>query len=130
MATAVASPPDTGSVGSDTSPQMVAKEQDMSKTSDRIPTPPTSEDMNKHEDHSSDLSELEDDDDDDADGELEDVKPDHYWDEENGGKVPVFKPVCHVLGVVEVAPRTQPCRMPLGGQLRARATYMNINANE
>lgn len=58
--------------------------------SDRVLTPPTSEDMNKHEDNSSDLSDLEDD---NEEEELEDIKPDHYWDEANGGKIPVFKPV-------------------------------------
>ncbi|KAF2145981.1 uncharacterized protein K452DRAFT_294599 [Aplosporella prunicola CBS 121167] len=49
-------------------------------------TPPTSEDMNKREGSSSELSELELDDDDEDIGEIE---PDHYWD---GGKIPVFKP--------------------------------------
>lgn len=37
----------------------------------------------------SDLSEL---DLDDEDEEEEDIFPDHYWDGENGGKIPVFKP--------------------------------------
>lgn len=46
-------------------------------------TPPTSEDMDKRERSSSELSELEDD---DAD---EDIEPDHYFE---GGKIPVFKP--------------------------------------
>lgn len=52
-------------------------------------TPPTSEDMDrgKREGSSSELSELELDDDEDI-GEIE---PDHYWD---GGRIPVFKPVC------------------------------------
>ena len=53
-------------------------------------TPPTSEEMNvelKQEPEESDLSELELDDDDD-----EEILPDHYWDEEHGGKIPVFKP--------------------------------------
>lgn len=85
MATAVASPLATASESSPkTSP---TNEED--KPADRIPTPPTSEDMNKQDDQSSELSELE-----DNDIELDDVKPDHYWDEENGGRIPVFKPVC------------------------------------
>lgn len=58
-------------------------------------TPPTSEEMNhdepKQELHDeSDLSELDLDEDDDDDG--EEIEPDHYWDAENGGKIPVFKP--------------------------------------
>ena len=49
-------------------------------------TPPASEDTNKHDDSGSDLSDLE------LDGDTNDeVLPDHYYD---GGKVPVFKPVC------------------------------------
>jgi hypothetical protein len=84
MAAAVVSPPATAS---ESSPKLSNDEEH--KHPDRIPTPPTSEDMNKHEDHSSDLSDIEDD-----EAEMEDVKPDHYWDEENGGKIPVFKPVC------------------------------------
>jgi hypothetical protein len=48
-------------------------------------TPPTSEDLDKRDERmSSELSELESDDD-------EEIEPDHYWD---GGKIPVFKPVC------------------------------------
>jgi len=49
-------------------------------------TPPTSEDnhSNNMDDGSSDLSEIEDNVD-------EEIVPDHYYD---GGKVPVFKPVC------------------------------------
>lgn len=50
-------------------------------------TPPTSEEMNNRkeaEDGESDLSDLDMDDD-------EEIVPDHYWE---GGKVPVFKPVC------------------------------------
>ncbi|KIV99079.1 uncharacterized protein PV09_09185 [Verruconis gallopava] len=82
MAAAVASPPVTAA-GS--SPKIASK--DGVPSSDRIPTPPTSEDMNKHEDDSSDLSDI-----DDIDGDLDDIKPDHYWDGENGGKIPVFKP--------------------------------------
>lgn len=51
-------------------------------------TPPTSEDMDNHkiDDGSSDLSDLE-----DLDDDGDDIEPDHYYD---GGKVPVFKPVC------------------------------------
>lgn len=56
--------------------------------SHRVLTPPTSEDNDKHDGNSSELSDPEDDDDD-----IGDVTPDHYWDEENGGKIPVFKPV-------------------------------------
>lgn len=49
-------------------------------------TPPTSEDMDKRgERMSSELSELESSDDE------EEIEPDHYFD---GGKIPVFKPVC------------------------------------
>ena len=56
-------------------------------------TPPTSEEMNideqkKKEHEDSELSDLDLDDDDD----LEDIEPDHYWDGENGGRIPVFKP--------------------------------------
>ncbi|KAF2180212.1 hypothetical protein K469DRAFT_693369 [Zopfia rhizophila CBS 207.26] len=46
-------------------------------------TPPTSEDMDKRERLSSELSELESDDD------GEEIEPDYYFD---GGKIPVFKP--------------------------------------
>ena len=52
-------------------------------------TPPTSEEMNhdaKKEQDESDLSDL------DLDDEEEEIKPDHYWDGENGGRIPVFKP--------------------------------------
>ena len=49
-------------------------------------TPPASEDTNKHDDSGSELSDLE------FDGEFsEDIQPDHYYE---GGKIPVFKPVC------------------------------------
>jgi len=57
--------------------------------SDRVLTPPTSEDMNKQDDNSSDLSDL----DDDNEADMEEITPDHYWDEANGGQIPVFKPV-------------------------------------
>lgn len=55
-------------------------------------TPPTSEEMNvdeqkRQEREDSELSDLDLDDDD-----LEDIEPDHYWDGENGGRIPVFKP--------------------------------------
>ena len=84
-------PVEAGAVMPDIGVAAIKKEDEGRIDSDRIPTPPTSEDMNKnehqHEGNSSDLSDLEDDEE-----ELE-VKPDHYWDEENGGKIPVFKPV-------------------------------------
>lgn len=53
-------------------------------------TPPTSEDMDKRDERmSSELSEPDSDDD-------EEIEPDHYFD---GGKIPVFKPVCsHLWG--------------------------------
>jgi hypothetical protein len=49
-------------------------------------TPPTSEDNDpkREERMSSELSDIDSDD-------GEDIEPDHYWD---GGKIPVFKPVC------------------------------------
>lgn len=49
-------------------------------------TPPTSEDMEKRERSSSELSDIK-----DAE---EEILPDHYY---GGGKVPVFKPVCSAL---------------------------------
>lgn len=52
-------------------------------------TPPTSEDLDKKDGSSSELSELEDDEDDEWE-----IEPDHYFD---GGKIPVFKPVCTQL---------------------------------
>lgn len=50
------------------------------------PTPPTSEDNDpkRAERMSSELSDIDSDD-------GEEIEPDHYWD---GGKIPVFKPVC------------------------------------
>lgn len=48
-------------------------------------TPPTSEDNDKRDERMS--SELTDIDSDDG----EDIEPDHYFE---GGKIPVFKPVC------------------------------------
>lgn len=51
-------------------------------------TPPTSEEYNKRDERmSSELSELDSDD-------GEDIDPDHYFE---GGKIPVFKPVCAPL---------------------------------
>jgi len=48
-------------------------------------TPPTSDDLGQRDERmSSELSDLDSDD-------GEDIEPDHYWD---GGKIPVFKPVC------------------------------------
>jgi hypothetical protein len=48
-------------------------------------TPPTSEDNDKRDERlSSELSDIDSDD-------GEDIEPDHYWE---GGKIPVFKPVC------------------------------------
>jgi hypothetical protein len=101
MTTAVASPP--GTTG-EPSPKMLNK--DDIKPSDRIPTPPTSEDMNKHDSHSSDLSDIE-----DNEVDMEDIKPDHYWDEENGGKIPVFKPVCIFLRAMDCARCTHGCSL-------------------
>lgn len=53
-------------------------------------TPPTSDgEMNENqqkENEDSELSDLEFEDED------EEIFPDHYWDEANGGKIPVFKP--------------------------------------
>ena len=49
-------------------------------------TPPTSEDMEKLERSSSELSDIKD--------EEEEIVPDHYYGD---GKVPVFKPVCVTL---------------------------------
>lgn len=46
-------------------------------------TPPTSEDMEKRERSSSELSDIKDIE--------EEIVPDHYY---GGGKIPVFKPVC------------------------------------
>ncbi|KAF2167999.1 hypothetical protein M409DRAFT_65563 [Zasmidium cellare ATCC 36951] len=53
-------------------------------------TPPTSEEMNNDtnkDNEESDLSDLDLDDEDE-----EEILPDHYWDGENGGRIPVFKP--------------------------------------
>ena len=65
-------------------------EQPVAKPANAL-TPPTSEEMNldepKKEHEDSELSDLDLDDDDE-----EEIEPDHYWDGENGGKIPVFKP--------------------------------------
>lgn len=53
-------------------------------------TPPTSEDFDKHDGSSSDLSDLEPDAKDKEDMHDEEIEPDHYYD---GGRIPVFKPV-------------------------------------
>jgi len=50
-------------------------------------TPPTSEEWNKHDDNSSELSEQEDEEDN-----IGDIEPDHYYE---GGRIPVFMPVSH-----------------------------------
>ena len=52
-------------------------------------TPPASEEADKHDGSSSDLSDLEMDAEDSAE-----ILPDHYYD---NGKIPVFKPVRHNL---------------------------------
>ena len=63
-------------------------ETPMEKSEESLPkpalTPPTSEDMDKRERMSSELTDLESSDDE------EEIEPDHYFD---GGKIPVFKPV-------------------------------------
>jgi hypothetical protein len=56
-------------------------------------TPPTSEDLDKREDASSELSELdmeEANEDDDADDDIGDIEPGYYYED---GKIPVFTPV-------------------------------------
>ena len=50
-------------------------------------TPPASEDADKQDDSGSELSDLE-----LEPEEIEEIEPDHYYE---GGKIPVFKPVCH-----------------------------------
>jgi hypothetical protein len=51
-------------------------------------TPPTSEDNDKRNERlSSELSDIDSDD-------GEDIEPDHYFE---GGRIPVFKPVCRTL---------------------------------
>ena len=56
-------------------------------------TPPASEEADKRYDSESELSELDLEPEEklDDDGEIE---PDHYYE---GGKIPVFKPVCYLL---------------------------------
>ena len=49
-------------------------------------TPPTSEEADKYDGSSSELSDLELDNDD-----VGEIEPDHYYE---GGRIPVFKPVC------------------------------------
>ena len=49
-------------------------------------TPPTSEEADKHDGSSSELSDLDLDQDD-----IGEIEPDHYYE---GGRIPVFKPVC------------------------------------
>ncbi|KAF2428094.1 hypothetical protein EJ08DRAFT_719833 [Tothia fuscella] len=89
MADGVSPPAMAGDIRPSTEHDDAVKLQKMDdNSSHRVLTPPTSEDMGKHEGHSSDLSDLEDEDEDD----IGEVFPDHYWDEENGGRIPVFKP--------------------------------------
>jgi len=66
------------------SPQLPAVAPHQSTEARQAPTPPTSEEWNKHDDNTSELSDLEDEDD------IGEIEPDHYYE---GGKVPVFKPV-------------------------------------
>ena len=58
----------------------------------RVLTPPTSEDMGKCGESSSELSELDMDAgrEADEDEDIGEIEPDHYWD---GGRIPIFKPV-------------------------------------
>lgn len=50
-------------------------------------TPPTSEEWNKHDDNTSELSDIEGDDEED---EIGDIEPAEYYE---GGRIPVFRPV-------------------------------------
>jgi hypothetical protein len=52
-------------------------------------TPPTSEEWNKHDDNTSELSEPDEDEDD-----FGEVEPAYYYE---GGRIPVFTPVRHVI---------------------------------
>jgi hypothetical protein len=71
-------------------------------------TPPTSEDLDKRDDRmSSELSDLESDDD-------EEIEPDHYYD---GGKIPVFKPVCYTPPPQDTVPH---------GKLAQRLDHMQM----
>jgi hypothetical protein len=59
----------------------------------RVLTPPTSEDMDKCGESSSELSELDMDvgrEEAEEDEDIGEIEPDHYWD---GGRIPIFKPV-------------------------------------
>jgi hypothetical protein len=100
MADITSPPAMAGDVPAQTIEADPPKLQPASDSAPRVLTPPTSEDMDKHDGNSSELSELEDDEDEDDIGEVE---PDHYWDEENGGRIPVFKPVCRMLQKAHVA---------------------------
>lgn len=51
-------------------------------------TPPASGESDKHDNSSSELSDIELDDEDGGE-----IVPDHYYE---GGKIPVFKPVCNL----------------------------------
>ncbi|QDS76850.1 hypothetical protein FKW77_003288 [Venturia effusa] len=83
---AVASPPNTvEETPLNTMKDHAKHDPSLADTSPRILTPPTSED---HDGNSSELSEIEDEEEED----IGDITPDHYWDGENGGKIPVFKP--------------------------------------
>ena len=61
-------------------------------------TPPASEEADKLGDASSELSELDFDSDD-----IGDVEPDHYYE---GGRIPVFKPVCDAPSILLPARHT------------------------
>lgn len=81
-------------------------------------TPPTSEDLDKREDASSELSDLEPDDvkEEEAEDDIGDVEPDHYYGD---GKIPVFKPVCTwYLALAAAAGGTIPCRAPTRAEVR------------
>ncbi|KAE9983835.1 hypothetical protein EG328_009449 [Venturia inaequalis] len=83
----VASPPHTAEeIQSDAMREHAKELPRLADDSHRILTPPTSED---HDGNSSELSDIEDEEEED----IGEITPDHYWDEENGGKIPVFKPV-------------------------------------
>jgi hypothetical protein len=102
MADLTSPPAMAGDVPAATTQTDAAKMPQSSNSPHRVLTPPTSEDMDKHDGNSSELSELDDDDEDDDD--IGEVVPDHYWDEENGGKIPVFKPVRRMP-----PPKNAPC---------------------
>ena len=75
-------------------------------------TPPASEEADKHDESSSDLSDLEL----DTEGSAE-ILPDHYYD---NGKIPVFKPVRHKF--YDPHPQTfRPfLKLPPGSSIRSR----------